>query len=327
MLEAAGLSALQERAYTALVARSPMTITQLAEELALSAGEAATVAAALEHLKLIARTPGEHPLLIASPPQVAVEALLARREEDLRQARAGLAELVTAYRFGGRLRAPGELIEIVHGRSAIQHCFAQIQRAARHEMLVLVAPPFALPTGNNTDEFDVLQRGVRARAVYERSVLEVVGSAQEIARYMAAGEEARAVDQVPAKYVVADRQTALIPMEAGQPGIEPGAILVQASALVEVMVSLFENVWASATPLRLGPDNTVHREGPNTTPLSDEDTRIIALLLSGLSDKNVASQLGISLRTVQRRIHHLMTLTGVHTRMQLGWHCARHGWI
>ena len=41
---------------------------------------------------------------------------------------------------------------------------------------------------------------------------------------------------------------------------------------------------------------------------------------------DAASQLDLSLRTVQRRLRYLMDLAGADSRLQLGWHAARHGW-
>ena len=49
-------------------------------------------------------------------------------------------------------------------------------------------------------------------------------------------------------------------------------------------------------------------------------------MLAGLTDQAVAGQLDLSLRTVQRRLRWLQDLAGVQTRMQLGWHAARHDW-
>ena len=53
---------------------------------------------------------------------------------------------------------------------------------------------------------------------------------------------------------------------------------------------------------------------------------ILALLLAGMTDQALAGQLGLSLRTVQRRIRVLMDKAGVDTRIQLGWHAGREGW-
>ncbi|MFI6539242.1 helix-turn-helix transcriptional regulator [Nonomuraea sp. NPDC050547] len=45
-----------------------------------------------------------------------------------------------------------------------------------------------------------------------------------------------------------------------------------------------------------------------------------------LTDEAVAGRLGLSLRTLQRRIRQLMDLAGVRTRVQLGWQAAQRGW-
>ena len=67
--------------------------------------------------------------------------------------------------------------------------------------------------------------------------------------------------------------------------------------------------------------------GFEATSLDDLDSRIVGLLMTGLTDEAVAAHLGTSLRTVQRRVRHLMEVTGGRTRMQLGFHVARLGWL
>jgi DNA-binding NarL/FixJ family response regulator len=60
--------------------------------------------------------------------------------------------------------------------------------------------------------------------------------------------------------------------------------------------------------------------------VDEADAQMLALLLAGLTDQAVATQLGTSLRSVQRRIAALMDRAGVNTRIQLGWHASRNGW-
>ena len=60
--------------------------------------------------------------------------------------------------------------------------------------------------------------------------------------------------------------------------------------------------------------------------IDDVDAQVLSLLLSGLNDQAMAFHLEASLRTIQRRVRHLMDLVGVETRMQLGWQAARLGW-
>jgi len=98
-------------------------------------------------------------------------------------------------------------------------------------------------------------------------------------------------------------------------------------AWVEVLVALFTEVWERATPLRLGPSDDGEAGHDRWTVPTPTDRWMLSLLMTGLPDKAVASQLGMSLRTVQRRLRQLMDLTGSATRMQLGWYVARNDWL
>jgi DNA-binding NarL/FixJ family response regulator len=51
---------------------------------------------------------------------------------------------------------------------------------------------------------------------------------------------------------------------------------------------------------------------------ADSDLRLIRLLGLGLKDESIARYLGCSLRTVRRRVSHLMEVHGAQTRFQLG---------
>jgi DNA-binding NarL/FixJ family response regulator len=105
---------------------------------------------------------------------------------------------------------------------------------------------------------------------------------------------------------------------------DPAALVVHASGLLESLTGLFERVWAEALPLRLGTDDLPYEAAPDGP--DDTDRHILSLLLAGLTDASVAKQLGLGLRTVQRRVHRLMELAGVSTRLQLGWHAYQHDW-
>ncbi|ARZ67133.1 regulatory protein [Streptomyces albireticuli] len=127
------------------------------------------------------------------------------------------------------------------------------------------------------------------------------------------------MDRVPAELVVTDRAIALVPLtpRSGE-AAEPTALLVHPGVLLASLVDLFEDVWHEARPLRV---RATEAEGPDAL-----DLEVLSLLLAGLTDTSVAKQLGLGLRTVQRRVKRLMELAGVTTRLQLGWHAAQRGW-
>ena len=62
-------------------------------------------------------------------------------------------------------------------------------------------------------------------------------------------------------------------------------------------------------------------------PLDSDDLYLVSLLVAGVPDKSIATQLGVSQRTVQRRVSNIMELAGTQTRMQLAWRAATEHWL
>ncbi len=54
---------------------------------------------------------------------------------------------------------------------------------------------------------------------------------------------------------------------------------------------------------------------------------ILALLVAGAKDEVIARQLGIGVRTLRRRMQHLMTALDAETRFQAGIQASRRGWV
>ncbi len=145
-----------------------------------------------------------------------------------------------------------------------------------------------------------------------------------ILRDLARGEQIRVADEVPVKMVIVDDTMAMLPL-AAERNTAPESVLVHAGGLLSALTAYFEVAWERAYPLwpnRAGDDLVEMRPGD----IDELDSQILALLLAGLTDQALAGQLGLSLRTVQRRIRVLMDKAGVDTRIQLGWHAGRAGW-
>jgi hypothetical protein len=200
---------------------------------------------------------------------------------------------------------------------------------------LVTGSPDVVSGADNDAEEQAADRGVRYRVVVERSVLHLPGGIAELSAALGRDERVRVVDTVPTKLVIVDRALAMVPLTSGT--LEPAALVVHASGLLESLSGLFESVWRGALPLRLGTPGTAgtrgaagtsetvveeERDGPDGT-----DLEILSLLLAGLTDASVAKQLDLGLRTVQRRVKRLMELTGVTTRLQLGWHTYEKGWV
>ncbi|MFF2328020.1 MULTISPECIES: helix-turn-helix domain-containing protein [unclassified Streptomyces] len=323
MLGAIGLDEIQESAYRALVALGAAEVSDLAHRLALPEPDTERALRRLEQHGLAAQSPSRAGRWVAAPPAVALGALLTQQRHELEQAELAAALLAEEYRAEATDSAVHDLVEVVTGASAVAHRFHQLQLGATSEVCALVTgKPIAVSGMDNESEEQAATRGVSFRVVVEREVLSLPSGIMELSAALSRDEQCRVVDRVPTKLVIADSALAMVPLTGR--GAEPAALVVHASGLLESLRGLFEAVWRDAMPLRLGEDSRLDEEstGPDAT-----DLEILSLLLAGLTDASVAKQLELGLRTVQRRVKGLMELTGVSTRLQLGWHAYERGWV
>ncbi|WP_332461429.1 helix-turn-helix domain-containing protein [Amycolatopsis aidingensis] len=322
MLGIVGIRPIDQAAYEALIESNSMTMAELGSELGLSPQRLRPVLRALRERGLVVRQPGPPESFAAVAPEVALEALFLQQERELSEARKVAAQLGERYREAASWRHPPELIEVVHGGEAIGSRVEQVMRTAREQVRFVDKPPYAhLPGALHPVERDLLGRGVRFRGIYDRRALEVHDLRADLEAGLSLGEEARVVANAPIKMILADNRLGLIPLQSESPTLN-SALIVHPSALLDALDALFGNLWQEAVPLAL-PDEDAMEAGT----LSPEDTRLLALLTTGMPDRSIARQLGLSYRTFQRRLHGLMRELGAETRFQAGLHAAARGWV
>jgi sugar-specific transcriptional regulator TrmB len=321
-----GLAADEAEAYRELVGLPSTTAAEFAARTGVPASDAIRILTVLEQRGLAARSSSDTDRFVASPPSVAVGALLVQRQNEMRLAELELSSLDELYRTVTADRGVTDVVDVVRGPEAIRQRFEQLQLGAREEVLAFVKPPVAVvSTAQNTAENDAVARGVQYRVVLERGMFEEEPDLHaELARATAAGEQVKVADSVPLKMTIVDREFAFVPVVDSSRATGSGALLVHASGLLDALVALFEAEWAVANRFVLSADGIA--EAPPTA-IDDLDAQVLSLLLAGLTDQAVANQLHVSLRTIQRRVQHLMGLARVETRMQLGWKACRLGWV
>ncbi|MEV6329197.1 winged helix-turn-helix transcriptional regulator [Streptomyces sp. NPDC051909] len=334
MLDVLGLELDEERVYRALIGRPDTTAALLSDQLALSHAPVDKALTRLVEWGLATRSADAR--FTAAPPAMALGALISQRRDGLRTAEQALVAFAEEHRAAMTGSSITDLIEVVTGVDAIRHRFLQVQQAARTQVRSFITAPFvALPPDENTAEPMALGRGVCFRAVLDREVLAEPGIVRDAVDSLRNGVQLRVADHVPMKLVLADADLGLVPL-AVTPAGEPGAVLLHRSGLLDALDALFETVWRAARPLRLSDPESDPEPAPGDENVgiveagpegpTELDRRILALLLAGLTDLTAATQLGLSPRTLHRRLRRLMDLAGVRTRMQLGAHAARNGW-
>lgn len=326
MQDGALLDAREEQAYRMLVGLSVARATELAEVAELPQQEVDELLVRLQAKGLVAVLPGDDPVFRPLPPDVALGTTLLRRQESLESARKTVASLSEEFRASASRRDAHHLVEVIVGADALRDRLRDLQESAREEILWFCrANPLAMQGAENTEEYGALSRGVRYRAIYERALLETPGELDTIAEGIGWGEEARTLPTLPVRLAIVDRATAICPLvrDDEQAIGEPTAAIIGRGQLLDALLALFESHWEAATPVKLQPDEA--EEGGEG--LDGSERFLLSLMVAGVPDKSIASQLGISRRTVQRRLDRMMALAGVDTRTGLAFQAAKRKWL
>ncbi|MEV6761558.1 helix-turn-helix domain-containing protein [Streptomyces sp. NPDC051105] len=326
-----GLAEETEHVYVALVRQPHCTSSELAGVCDMPATTVGRLLSKLVKIGLAVQDAGRPPRFTATPPDVAVTALIDQREHQLKEARALVRRLTETHREAARISQRDMAVELLTSREHINATVLRLTVDARHEVRVCDRPPYFDGPGSNLDsQLQQQRRGVVFRVIYDREAVAWPGRLNnDIVPSMKAGEQARVHPELPLKLVISDDRAAILPFSLG-PGGQSVAYLVHRSPVLVALESLFEAQWERAVPLSdtaTPPgDATTAAESENAEP--DEETRsLLALLASGLTDTAIARAQGWSERTTQRRVHQLMCQLGASTRFQAGITATRRGWL
>lgn len=312
MLEVLGLGVEVEAVYDVLLRGRPASVRELATAAELAPARVRAALRLLDARGLVTRVPGSPPRHLAVDPSLALDPLLLEREEQLRKARVRSQEVGDRFRQAVAGRDPAKLVEFITGRNLILQRTEQLQRGARRELRIFDKPPYHGGHDNHA-ELDLLRRGGCVRAVYESE------AADHAAPFVAAGEQARVLPSLPIKLALIDDRIALVPLHDTPDTPSSSFVIVHQSALLNALAGLFETLWQAALPL--DPAGLPDPSGPDPV-----ERRILGLMNAGLPDEAIARRLGLSHRTLQRRVRDLMERLHAATRYQLGAQAVARGW-
>jgi DNA-binding CsgD family transcriptional regulator len=321
-----GLDTLTEAVYRTLLSRPEWTLAELAGRLQLDPDALTPVVAQLVGLGL-ARL-GERSELRAVSPRIGLAALVADREArlaadryELEQSRLAAVQLAAEHEEPRR-PPPAGSPDVVYGDGAVRARIAALVGTATTEVVSMslsaagyldpVVPPPAVYRA-------VLARGAAYRALFfDRASVD-----EELARCLHeladAGALVRTAAGLPTSALVVDGRVAVLPVALSMTGRRPGVVLLRLPSVVTATVELFDRVWVTATRLaRAG------EAEPDGADGSEED--LLALLLAGSTDEAAAAQLGVSARTVRRKVSRLMESLDARSRFQAGAHAVERGW-
>ncbi|MGB7818168.1 MAG: helix-turn-helix domain-containing protein [Ornithinibacter sp.] len=154
-----------------------------------------------------------------------------------------------------------------------------------------------------------IRRGHVQRSIYGADVLATPHGRQWMSSWADVGEDQRLAPSVETEFAVFG--DAAVVALAGWDDASTGYAVIRDPLVVRLYTAYFDLAWVHALA------------APSVVRNTDDEPRLVEMLEQGLKDEVIARYLGVSLRTVRRRVAHLMAVHGVETRFQLGWALAR----
>ncbi len=313
-----GISALEEAIYRGLLRTPGCTADMLAASLNIPLSDVAATVRELERKGFATFAPERVPRLFPSPPDIAIESLLLHRQKELQLARLAIADL---QREQMSTADGNPVVEIIDADPAAQaQPYAQSHSRAVKEVLCLIRPPFLVsaPNKGENTRAEARKRGVRYRNIVHPDTLTLPGWPEILRQDYEAGEEIRLLADFPFKMIVADRELGLLPLKIGEP--HGPMLLLRRSAVLDALCELFDTLWMKAVPIHFASDNSFTIGTATAFPAQLET--MVPLLAAGVNDKAVAERLGISERTLMRRLDTLYQTLNAKSRFQAGWLAA-----
>lgn len=314
-----GIGHAASQVYLALLELAPAPLSAIAAAADLDGAELATAYGALVDAGLASAAEEGGNVVAPVPPTAGLEILARHRAAEVEESRITVGGAFESFRRQRLAAYNDNLVEVVTGDAIgprIRHAWA----SARDQIRQFESPPyFPLPDATD-DALATLARGVTQRVVYSRESLEHPGHLKEVIEpCIKAGEQARVLPSVPVKLVIIDEAYALVSLSIKEADVHNTMLVVQPCGLFSALVALFEQSWQNALPFH----------GRTTRPggLPPSDRRLLWLLAGGASDDIIARELGISRRTLFRRLQILMAQLGAANRFQMALQAQRSGWL
>ena len=173
----------------------------------------------------------------------------------------------------------------------------------------------AMRAGLPLDEA-ALMRGVRLRNLHLTSATRSAAMRRHVRHLSDLGAEYRTTPSLPLRMLLLDGEVALLPIKTEQTAL--GALVVRTPAVLSGLRALFETYWDGALPFG---------RVRETVDLTDQERLVVSMLADGAQDQDVATAMGVSLRTVRRMVASLSDRLDSQSRFQTGVNAVRKGWL
>lgn len=293
-----------------------MTTAALAEQLGWEVAQVEADLVPLVDRGLLAQTDG---LVFALSPHLALGRMselearsLLDRERALAGLRAAIPEYAAEERGAELVGSALQPVEVHTGPEVSAVVDALIRSTTGEVLLIHTVEWLDRPGWPKQDTLIAREaaggRGVRS--IYPTEALHRPQWLAAVHRWAEVGEDVRLLPSPPLRLMLFGVQAALVPVEWGSSPVR--RVIVRTPGVVDALRLLFEVLWRQGAPM------------PGTQPAGDRrNQQVLRLLAAGAKDETIARQLGLSLRTVRRRVAEQIGELGATTRFQAGVEAVR----
>jgi len=213
------------------------------------------------------------------------------------------------------------LVEVVEGANQVDKALDVLSSRARHELCSFVTGN--MPTEERLSKArvrnaEMYERGVSSRTIYLAEAREHEPTLAHVAWLNEQGAEVRTLPDLPMQLIIFDAKTAVLPFITKS---KKHAIIIHRDpSVIYCLQALFELIWTSAAPLGRIFDS-------DGREISFRERALLEMLSLGRIDKEIASDYGISVRTVATNVANLMDRLNADTRFAAGVQAAKRNWV
>ena len=184
-----------------------------------------------------------------------------------------------------------------------------------------------------------LEAGVRLRVVHQASALAHPSALGYLQAIEDLGGLVRVRQNLPFRMLIVDHNTAVC--AAPSDDSDPGTFLIRGARILALLGRVFETTWVDSVPLQAmltekqsGFSSPAAASGPEDrvlerrfAALTPQQQVILRCLAEGETDQTIARRLGVTARTVSRRITEVYEVLQVDSRFQAGVAACRLGLV
>ncbi|MDF8265647.1 helix-turn-helix transcriptional regulator [Luteipulveratus flavus] len=316
--------------YLALLRRPTSTEADLVDALDARPDEIAAALRRLESGRLARRIDDERWGVF--PPERALASYASRLEERARAVRSTMTGLTRLHETS--LAAHSRAVDIPIGvkllrtldeiHQAMNQLFAGAQdhvvSMRRGSPRVLSMLDASIET-HEEPVFNGEGRELGLRVTFDSSLLGHPNLHAAVSARHRLGDQIRFYNQVPFTATVSDDGVTVVDID-NPDGTIVGLLITHPGVSASIRRAI-DTTWQMGVPWR----GSTEAAALPTGALDEKDLDILTLLTAGAADTTIARQLGISQRTVERRVRRLLEQLNASSRFQAGVQACKRGWI